>query len=180
MAIHCKEPRATGEISYWCRQNGLKPDTVSSSEQPYALQFSGQWQTAAQAWQQLGCPYEEALALMEGDDEAQRRGCLMLKELGATAVMKRYNALLRKDGKHGLFRAPRSTTAANCAGLTSREMEVLVLLSKKMTNAEIALQLCRSEKTVDHHVSAILSKLEVHTRSEAVSKAHQLGMFAAQ
>ena len=60
-------------------------------------------------------------------------------------------------------RAPR--TRENPAGLTARELEVLALLAKGLRNTAIATQLVISEKTVDHHVSAILRKLErPHTR----------------
>ena len=54
--------------------------------------------------------------------------------------------------------------AANPAGLTSREVEVLRLLDEGLTNAELAQRLYISQKTVDHHVSAILSKLQVANR----------------
>jgi DNA-binding CsgD family transcriptional regulator len=52
-------------------------------------------------------------------------------------------------------------------------MEVLALMSDGCTNAEIADRLFISAKTVDHHVSAILAKLDAHTRAEAVSLALQ-------
>jgi DNA-binding NarL/FixJ family response regulator len=50
------------------------------------------------------------------------------------------------------------------------------LLCDGLRNAEIAQRLVVSEKTVDHHVSAILRKLGVHTRGEAVAKAARLGL----
>ena len=61
--------------------------------------------------------------------------------------------------------------------LTERELEVLRLLAKGRQNKEIAGELWISERTVKFHVSAILSKLGVGNRTEAVSKAAQLGLI---
>ena len=66
----------------------------------------------------------------------------------------------------------------NPAGLTGRELEVLALLVDGLRNAGIADQLVVSEKTVDHHVSAILRKLDVRTRTQAAAEATRLGVFA--
>jgi DNA-binding NarL/FixJ family response regulator len=60
--------------------------------------------------------------------------------------------------------------------LTERELEVLRLLAKGRQNKEIASELVISERTVKFHVSAILAKLAVGNRTEAVSKAAQLGL----
>jgi len=67
----------------------------------------------------------------------------------------------------GRVRPPRKTTRANPAGLTAREMEILELLDEGLRNADIAERLHVSAKTVDHHVSSVLSKLGVRTRGEA-------------
>lgn len=61
--------------------------------------------------------------------------------------------------------------------LTDREIEVLRLLARGMPNKEIAADLAISERTVKFHVSAILAKLGVGNRTEAVSKAAQLGLI---
>jgi DNA-binding NarL/FixJ family response regulator len=60
--------------------------------------------------------------------------------------------------------------------LTERELEVLRLLARGRQNKEIAGELVISERTVKFHVSAILAKLGVGNRTEAVSKAAQLGL----
>ncbi|MBV9166089.1 MAG: response regulator transcription factor [Solirubrobacterales bacterium] len=69
---------------------------------------------------------------------------------------------------------PRPSTRENPAGLTARELDVLALLAEGLRNAQIAERLVVSEKTVDHHVSAILRKLDVRTRGEASAQAARL------
>ena len=69
-----------------------------------------------------------------------------------------------------------ATTRENPAGLTTREVEVLELVAQGLRNAEIGERLFVSEKTVGHHVSAILRKLDVRTRSEAGAAAVRLGI----
>jgi DNA-binding NarL/FixJ family response regulator len=59
-------------------------------------------------------------------------------------------------------------------------MEVLSLLANGSTNAEIAETLVVSTRTVDHHVSAILQKLNVETRRQASREAVRLGISAGR
>jgi DNA-binding NarL/FixJ family response regulator len=54
-------------------------------------------------------------------------------------------------------------------GLTRREAEILALMSDGLRNSIIAKSLFVSTKTVDHHVSAILAKLDVASRFEAIA-----------
>jgi DNA-binding NarL/FixJ family response regulator len=60
-------------------------------------------------------------------------------------------------------------------GLTGRQAEILGLLADGLTNAEIAERLVLSVRTVDHHVSAVLSKLGATSRQDAVTRAERLG-----
>ena len=107
-------------------------------------------------------PYEHALDLAHaGDPEALR----ILQELGATAALERAAEMLRRQGVRG----PRQTTRGNPAGLTTRQLAVLELLSQGLTNAEIAERLVLSVRTVDHHVAAVLAKLGVKSRREAAA-----------
>src|SRR5262249_53242792 len=153
---------------------GALTGAPSDCEPPYAAMIEGRWADAAELWRQIGCPFERALALAEGNEDARREAFAILESLGASATLKGLREQLRAAGIRGVPRGPRATTAENPAGLTKREMDVLLLLAKGLPNAEIARRLVRSEKTVDHHVSTILSKLAVRTRTEAASTARRL------
>lgn len=85
---------------------------------------------------------------------------------------------LRERGARAIPRGPRPTTRANAAGLTSREIEIVGLLAADLRNAEIAARLSLAPKTVEHHISAILAKLEVRSRTEAVREAALLDLSA--
>lgn len=61
--------------------------------------------------------------------------------------------------------------------LTRRQREVLTLVADGLSNAQIAERLFISEKTVGHHVSAVLQRLEVHSRTEAVAVARRQGLL---
>jgi DNA-binding NarL/FixJ family response regulator len=60
--------------------------------------------------------------------------------------------------------------------LTDRELEVLDLVARGLTNAEIARQLFVSDKTVRNHVSNVFTKLHVAGRAEAVARARDAGL----
>ena len=83
---------------------------------------------------------------------------------------------LRELGVHGIPRGPRASTRENPAGLTAREVQVLRLLVQGHTNTELAHRLHVAPKTVEHHVSSILAKLEVRSRTEAVAAALGMGL----
>ncbi len=72
-------------------------------------------------------------------------------------------------------RGPRPVNG-DAQGLTAQELEVPELLGEGLRNSEIADRLVLSEKTVAHHVSAVLRKLAVPTRARATSRARQLGI----
>jgi DNA-binding CsgD family transcriptional regulator len=164
-----------GSLAYWAWKAGAIDEAPAGIDEPSALQISGRWRQAAAAWADLGMPYEQALALAEGDGAARVEALALLDDLGADAVAAKLRAELRADGVRNLPRGPRRSTRGNPAGLTARQAEVLQLLAEGLTNAEIADQLFVSPRTVDPHDSAILAKLVVSSREEAVATGRRLG-----
>jgi len=97
-----------------------------------------------------------------------REALAILDRLGAAPLAVIVRRRLRERGARG-SRGPNETTRANPAGLTAKETEILALLAHGVSNAQLARRLHRSTKTIDHHVSAILDKLGVGSRTEAVA-----------
>ncbi len=178
LAVKRDDPWAVGELACWRWRAGLRDQLpAGAAAEPYALTIAGEWGDAARLWQEIGCPYEAALALGDADDDGLRRQALaQLQALGASAAAAIVARRLRSGGARGLPRGPRAHTRENPAGLTRRELEVLSLLADGLRNRQIAERLVVSEKTVDHHVSAILRKLDVGTRGEASVAAVRLGL----
>jgi DNA-binding CsgD family transcriptional regulator/tetratricopeptide (TPR) repeat protein len=164
-----------GELEVWRHRAGLGGGDPAGLPEPYRLEITGDAEGAARWWQERGCEYDAALALAgSADPAALRRALDMLYGLGARSAATVVARRLRALGEHGVRRGPRPATAANPAGLTRREAEVLRLLAAGLGNAEIAARLGLSGRTVDNHVSAILRKLGVHTRKEAGAQAERL------
>jgi ATP/maltotriose-dependent transcriptional regulator MalT len=168
-------PWIAGELAFW--RNRADPSaTAAGLVEPYRLMIQGEWRAAAECWQQLGMPYQQALALVESDEEAQREALILLEKLGAGPLAAIARQRLRAGGARRIRTGPRASTRANLAGLTSREVEVLKLLARGHSNSELARRLHVSSRTVEHHVAAILDKLSVNSRTEAVVAAFGLGL----
>jgi DNA-binding CsgD family transcriptional regulator/tetratricopeptide (TPR) repeat protein len=177
LAVRCRAPWEIGELAVWRRRTGIVEATPAGAAAPYACQLVGDWQGAALRWSELGCPYEAALALADADDEqALRRALAELQALAARPAADIVARRLRERGARGLPRGPRPVTRQNPANLTPRELEVLTLVAQGLHNREIAERLFLSPKTVDRHVSVLLSKLGARTRVEATAEAVRLGI----
>jgi DNA-binding CsgD family transcriptional regulator len=176
----CVERRAgwwAGEIAWWRRCCGLDDGVPAGAAEPWALLLAGRTGDAAAAWGRLGCPYEEALALAASDDSDHlRRAFERFDALGARPAATRTAKRMRALGITSIPRGLRRSTRDNPAGLTAREMEVLRLVAQGLRNSQIAADLVVSPKTVDHHVSAVLRKLNVNDRQSAARAAAILGI----
>jgi DNA-binding CsgD family transcriptional regulator len=164
-----------GESAFWQQKAGAAVRLPSWAARPFALQVQGRWAEAASAWASHGCPYEEARALAEGDDAARVAALALFDRLGARPAAEALRRRMRGEGAAHVPRGPRAATRGNTFGLTNRQAEILGLISEGLSNAGIAKRLCISAKTVDHHVCAILAKLDVPSRHEAARLAASSG-----
>jgi ATP/maltotriose-dependent transcriptional regulator MalT len=167
-----RDPRMKGELASWLWRVGALEDQPAQIADPYAQEISGDWRAAALAWKDLGCPYEYACLLAwHGVETEQREALGILERLGAAPAAQALRKRMRAEGVRAVPRGLRVSTRSNRLGLTRREAEILSLVSQGMRNSAIAKRLFVSTRTVDRHVSAILSKLDVQSRGEAVAMA---------
>jgi DNA-binding CsgD family transcriptional regulator len=178
LALRHRHRWLTGGLCVWRRRAGIVDAIdLDAVAQPFRLELEGAPEVAADRWTAIGCRYEAALALAHAEaDAAQRRGLAELQRLGAHGAARRVARTMRERGVRDVRQGPRAATRQNPAGLTGRELEVLALVAQGLRNADIAGRLVVSEKTVSHHVSAILRKLGVATRSQAGAEAARLGI----
>jgi DNA-binding CsgD family transcriptional regulator len=172
LAVPVRDPWILGELALWLWRgdalDGLEPGL---EQHPYGLQIQGDWAAAAAAWERLGCPFEQAAALLDGDQEpALRRALQIFDGLGARPAAAMASRRLRALGVRRVPRGAQRSTRANPYGLTRRQYEVLTLLGEGLSDAEIGERLFLSTKTVNHHVSAVLAKLGVRSRAQAAAR----------
>jgi DNA-binding CsgD family transcriptional regulator/tetratricopeptide (TPR) repeat protein len=174
-AVTLQLPWAIGELAFWLDRLGGGPADVAGAAPPFAASLRGDHRAASELWTEIGCPYEAAWATADIDDEPSLRAALAaLMSLGADPLATRVRRRLRGLGAKGIPVGPRRSTATSASGLTVREVQVLELLAQGLTDAEIADRLVISPRTASHHVSAILTKLGVQRRSQAVTAAQAL------
>ena len=167
-AVEVRDGWIGGELLALAKRAGKTVKSTAWVAPLFRSELRGRPGAARRAWTQLGCPFEAALALAGGSDEGDPRAAFeSLEQLGMRAAAARVAARLRARGVRKVPRGPRASTRTHPAGLTAREVEVLVLLREGLRNAEIGKRLFISAKTVDHHVSAILEKLNVRSRAHA-------------
>ncbi len=151
------------------------------------------WAAAADAWAAASRPYGEAQARQReaeahvavGDREAAAvaasAALTTARELGAAWLETEADGLiararLRIDQPEDEPATEPTTSADEPFGLTPRERQVLVLVARGATNREIGAELYMAEKTASVHVSRILAKLDVRSRTEAAAVAHRHGL----
>jgi len=177
-AIGRLEPWALGALAIWLYRLGQPPaETPGWLPEPYALEAAGDWRAAAAAWDLVGRPYDAALTrLGSADEDALRAALTALDQLGARAAAAVARKRMRDLGLRAIPRGPRPATRAAPAGLTAREQEILALVTEGLADREISQRLFISERTVQHHVSAVLSKIGVSSRVAAAREATRIGL----
>jgi DNA-binding CsgD family transcriptional regulator len=174
MTKHMGNRYENAEFAYWLRKARRIQLSTRETFEGFEMFDRVSAYKAAQLWEKAGCPYHHALALYEGSDDDKKRAITIIHDLGADAVYEKLKMEMRSSGIRSIPRGMRKSTQSNPASLTDRELDVLQLLNQGMQNKEIAAALFISAKTVDHHISSILFKLDVNTRVKAVQEAVRL------
>jgi DNA-binding CsgD family transcriptional regulator/tetratricopeptide (TPR) repeat protein len=153
------------------------------------------WSKAAEEWDALQRPYPAAVARWrqaEAHVEAGDRGAAAQAADAAGEAAQRLGSRWLSDEVNGLCErarlrstpqgkpaAPAQPASEDPFGLTPRERQVLALVAQGATNRQIGAALFMAEKTASVHVSRILAKLEVHSRTQAAAVAHRLDLARA-
>lgn len=170
-----QEP-ARAALLRWRKRLGDQVEVFPGCPDVLAAGIRGDWRTAADGWADRGVPYGRAQELVDsGDVDATGEALTIFDQLGAAPAAEIARRRLRDLGG-AIPRRPQPGTRANPAGLTDRQVEILSLVAKGHTNAEIAADLVVSVRTVDHHVSAVLQKLGLTSRRHVARAAAELGI----
>jgi DNA-binding CsgD family transcriptional regulator len=143
---------------------------------------------AAERYHDAGRPLPRAMALeaaaghfVEADDRGQARDAFteaveVYTSLGAAADVARLQATFRA---HGIRRGPHAKHRRARSGwdsLTATEIKIATLVEEGLSNPEIAAKLLLSRRTVATHVSHILKKLDVHSRTDIARESALRGL----
>lgn len=161
------------EFALWLWLDGHLDAIPDIAPEPLRWLGEGHWRRAADWFEAKGVPFDRAVALSLGDNDARLEALRIAQDIGARALAARFRDELRADGVTGIPRGPRQATRQSRYGLTARQEEVLSLFGEGLSNAEIAKRLFISLRTVENHVSAILGKLGVSSRQEAIAASNK-------
>jgi DNA-binding CsgD family transcriptional regulator len=174
---HLLDPGHLRDLARVAQRAGIDWAPTDLADEATGLMMSGDHRALARFWDERGCRYDAADALADSDDvDDVRQAFEQLTFLGARPRAHQAARRLRELGARDVPLGPRASTRANVAGLTRREVEVAALLAAGLTNAEIAERLIVAQKTIDHHVSAVLTKLAVSSRRHVATAAAALGL----
>lgn len=167
-----------GELISWARRLSypLINTDQSNIAEPFALELAGELDNASNAWQAIGSPYSQAIVLLNTESKSKPehlvKALRILDRLGAESASSLGRTLAQQQGLSKKMpraqRGPYNAARDHPLGLTRREQDILQLMAKSLSNAEIAAKLSRSQRTVEHHVSSVLGKLNAANRIEAI------------
>ncbi|WP_114520699.1 LuxR family transcriptional regulator [Altererythrobacter sp. ZODW24] len=167
------------EFAFWAQLcGGWKVPGLGKAPHPFRLALEGEMTAASEAFSALGSHYLSAICLgLQDDPERISDAVAQLQQQEAAAAINRLVTLAVERGiareAIRIARGPYKAARTNSFGLTAKEQTVLGLMTEGLSNGEIAERLSRSPRTVEHHVSSILQKLDAESRLGAVLKAQQ-------
>jgi len=177
LALRRNDPWTLGQLAYWMWRADAREVPLDKLAQPYAWMIQGEWQIAAQEWDRIGCPFERALALAEGDEPAKLEALAIFEQLGARPAAQDLRKHLQAQGIKNLPPEAKMPKMMDSTDLTPRELEVLRLVAEGLSNPSIAETLTISVGTVKAHTASIYSKLGVNNRVQAISRAQELHLL---
>lgn len=167
-----------GETAVWAKRFGVRTPNAFLAEipEPYALEIAGDIKGAATAWRKIGAPHKEGLVLLQTDEQDAAdnisAALKIFNQIEANAAAKEAMRRAKMFGVGATMprarRGPYKAARNHPLGLTKKEQAILGLIANGASNAEIANTLSRSQRTIEHHVSSILTKLNVDNRMEAM------------
>jgi DNA-binding CsgD family transcriptional regulator/tetratricopeptide (TPR) repeat protein len=173
------DPWEIGDFASWWERAGIDqafplPQNVPAP--PRMAELRGDYRAAADEWMRLGLPYKAALSLMldptGGDGENLARAVALLEDIEARPAAGIARRWAKELGFEAMLpkakRGPYAASRGHPLGLTQREIEVLDLIAQGYGNQDIAKRLFRSQRTVEHHVSSLLGKMNAAGRMDVV------------
>ena len=172
-------PWDIGELAVWWKRCGMSvqlPPSKPQIPQLRSAELRGDPLTAAMEWTRLDLPYEAALSLTQvrGADAgtALARAVTMFEAIEARPAAVLARKLARQldvaEQLPKMRRGPYAASRHHPLGLTQHEQQVLVLIAEGKSNKEVARSLSRSPRTIEHQVSAVLSKFNAANRMEVL------------
>jgi DNA-binding CsgD family transcriptional regulator/tetratricopeptide (TPR) repeat protein len=186
IALSKKHPWIAGELAYWLWRAGENISPPAWIAKPFAVSIAGDWRAAANEWEERGCPYEQALALMDGDEPAQLTALEIFDGLHARPMIERLEGQMRAAGvriPHAHRPPPPESTRdekERFGGLTARERETAALIAQGKSNREIAELMVVGVRTVETYVTRILNKLGFVSRVQIATWAVEEGLITSK
>lgn len=172
-------PWDLGELAAWwqrCKMPGEVPLSLADLPRPWALEIAGDPAGAATEWTRIGLPYEAGVTLLQvtgdGTGVALGRAVTALEDIEARATASLARRMAQQLGLAGglprIRRGPYASARQHPLGLTQSELQVLRLIAEGRSNKDIARQLSRSPRTIEHQVSSLLGKFSSANRMEVL------------
>lgn len=170
-----------GETAVWAhRCDRRAPESFRENlPMPHRAELEGHPELAGERWDALGLPYAAGLAWSLSRQGRGRRLVLAARRFHAAGARPAFDIVHETARQLGITdqlprqrRGPYRAARSHPMGLTRREQDVLALMVEGATNDQIAKSLSRSPRTIEHHVSSILSKLNVGNRMEVTLRVH--------
>ncbi|WP_267480485.1 ATP-binding protein [Roseibium aggregatum] len=164
-------PRKLGEAMFWARiaELPLKSTSAPVLPEPVRLLLEGKAEEAGLAFQMESSDYLAAWSFAAtGKAERLQEADELFRSMGAMAARRWLRSREGGSGLPPLQRGPYKSSRNHPYGLTAKEQTVLRLLVEGNSNAAIAETLSRSRRTIENHVSSILSKLQAKDRVEVL------------